>query len=105
MCNGGDAAGVTDGDACTVAAAGTAAGTVVVTAGGTAGAIGTAGGDFISGPGPMSALPPKADMCGALVNVCFGPEADSCSAAKRTAIQSPRRRARGGCMAPRSRGP
>src|SRR5262245_19297279 len=24
----------------------------------------------------MSALPPKADMCGALAHVCFGPEAD-----------------------------
>jgi hypothetical protein len=24
----------------------------------------------------MSALPPKADMCGALVHVCFGPKAD-----------------------------
>jgi hypothetical protein len=24
----------------------------------------------------MSALPPKADMCGALAHVCFGPKAD-----------------------------
>ena len=24
----------------------------------------------------MSALPPKADMCGALPHVCFGPKAD-----------------------------
>jgi hypothetical protein len=24
----------------------------------------------------MSALPPKADMCGALAYVCFGPKAD-----------------------------
>jgi len=24
----------------------------------------------------MSALPPKADMCGALVHICFGPKAD-----------------------------
>jgi hypothetical protein len=24
----------------------------------------------------MSALPPKADMCGALGHVCFGPKAD-----------------------------
>ena len=24
----------------------------------------------------MSALPPKADMCGAFIHVCFGPEAD-----------------------------
>ena len=24
----------------------------------------------------MSALPPKADMCGALAYVCYGPEAD-----------------------------
>jgi hypothetical protein len=30
----------------------------------------------------MSALPPKADMCGALAHVCFGPIADSCGAAK-----------------------
>jgi len=30
----------------------------------------------------MSALPLKADMCSALADVCFGPEADSCSAAK-----------------------
>jgi hypothetical protein len=30
----------------------------------------------------MSALPPKADMCGAARDVCFGPKADSCSAAK-----------------------
>src|SRR5262245_34038427 len=25
---------------------------------------------------PMSALPPKADMCGAIAHVCFGPKAD-----------------------------
>ena len=25
---------------------------------------------------PMSALPPRADMCGALAHVCFGPKAD-----------------------------
>ena len=29
----------------------------------------------------MSALPPKADMCGALGHVCFGQIADSCTAA------------------------
>src|SRR5262249_4209226 len=29
----------------------------------------------------MSALPPKADMCGANRNVRFGPKADSCAAA------------------------
>jgi hypothetical protein len=28
----------------------------------------------------MSALPPKADMCGVLANVRFGSEADMCSA-------------------------
>ena len=28
----------------------------------------------------MSALPPKADMCGALAHVCFVPKADMCSA-------------------------
>jgi hypothetical protein len=27
----------------------------------------------------MSALVPKADMCGALVDVCYGPEADIAS--------------------------
>src|SRR5262249_17238323 len=40
----------------------------------------------------MSALPPKADICSALAYVRFGPIADLCSAAKRTAIRSPRRR-------------
>jgi hypothetical protein len=30
----------------------------------------------------MSALPPKADMCGATSDVRFGPIADSCTAAK-----------------------
>src|SRR5262249_33157167 len=30
----------------------------------------------------MSALSPEADMCGALAHVCFGPIADSCTAAK-----------------------
>jgi hypothetical protein len=30
----------------------------------------------------MSALPPKADMCGALGHACFGPIADSYTAAK-----------------------
>src|SRR6516164_6529237 len=38
----------------------------------------------------MSALPPKADMCGARAHVRFGPKADSCSAAKSIAIRSPR---------------
>ena len=38
----------------------------------------------------MSALPPKADMCGALAYVCFGPIADSCTAAKTNVIRSPR---------------
>ena len=28
----------------------------------------------------MSALPPKADMCGANTDVCYGPIADMCSA-------------------------
>src|SRR5262245_33740492 len=36
----------------------------------------------------MSALPPKADMCGALAYVCFGPIADIAS------TRSPRRRER-----------
>jgi hypothetical protein len=30
----------------------------------------------------MSALPPKADIGTAIADVCFGPKADSCSAAK-----------------------
>src|SRR5262245_12038989 len=30
----------------------------------------------------MSALPLKADICGAVPHVCFGPKADSCTAAK-----------------------
>jgi hypothetical protein len=38
----------------------------------------------------MSALPPKADACGANRHVCFGPIADSCSAAKKIAIRSTR---------------
>ena len=72
---------MTAGDACTVA--------VVVTAGVTAGAIGTAGGDYRHRPmsalghkrtfAPqkvMSALPPKADMCSAKGHVRFGPIAD-----------------------------
>src|SRR5262245_55723076 len=31
----------------------------------------------LSSLGSMSALPPKADMCGARGNVCFGPKADT----------------------------
>jgi len=30
----------------------------------------------LRGRQPMSALPPKADMCGALLHVCYGPIAD-----------------------------
>jgi hypothetical protein len=37
----------------------------------------------------MSALPPKADMCGAARDVRFGPIADSCTAANSIAIRSP----------------
>src|SRR4029453_16233775 len=40
----------------------------------------------------MSALPPKADMCGATRDVRFGPKADSCTAANSISIRSPRRR-------------
>ena len=29
----------------------------------------------------MSALPPKADMCGALAHICFVPQADICEMA------------------------
>src|SRR6476659_5848620 len=39
----------------------------------------------------MSALPPKADIASALAHVCFGPKADSCNAAKRVVVRSPRR--------------
>jgi hypothetical protein len=35
----------------------------------------------------MSALPPKADMCGATGNVGYGPIADSCSAANGDTIR------------------
>jgi hypothetical protein len=42
----------------------------------------------------ISALPPKADMCGATRDVRYGPIADSCSATKRIAIRSLRRRGR-----------
>src|SRR5262249_38210497 len=42
---------------------------------------------------PMSALPPKADMCRALAHVCFGPEADSCVATS-VAIRPPPRHER-----------
>jgi hypothetical protein len=44
----------------------------------------------------MSALPPKADMCGAAGDVCgtmsnvrFGPKADSCTAANSISIPAP----------------
>jgi len=43
----------------------------------------------------MSALPQKADMCSARAHVRFGPNADSCSAAKRIVIRSARRPGRG----------
>src|SRR5262249_12847563 len=45
----------------------------------------------------MSALPPKADMCGALAHVRYGPIADSCTAANRTLNQPPHQRARRRC--------
>jgi hypothetical protein len=53
----------------------------------------------------MSALPPKADMCGALAHVRFGPIAASCSAAKRIAIRSPRRRSAGDAKVRRDQAP
>src|SRR5262245_13310017 len=34
----------------------------------------------------MSALPPKADMCCAVANVCFGPKADMCGAKRMSAM-------------------
>src|SRR5215469_14308225 len=43
---------------------------------------------------PMSALPPKADIAEGDRHVRFVPKADSCTAAKRSVIQSPRRRER-----------
>src|SRR5262249_6320429 len=39
----------------------------------------------------MSALPPKAGMCGATAYVCYGPIADSCAATKK---KDPSRRSR-----------
>jgi hypothetical protein len=38
--------------------------------------VDTAGGAVMGEAEPMSALPPKADMCGVLAHVCFGPKAD-----------------------------
>src|SRR5512143_3111580 len=40
----------------------------------------------------MSALPPEADMCGALAHVCFGPKADNGAAlaARATVLDIPR---------------
>ena len=35
----------------------------------------------------MSALHPKADMCGATRDVCFGPKADLCAAQKKIIIR------------------
>ena len=53
----------------------------------------------------MSALPPKADMCGALAHVRFVPIADSCSAEKRIVIRSLRRRERAAKEARSGRAP
>ena len=53
----------------------------------------------------MSALPPKADMCGALANVRFGPIADSCTAANSISIRSTRRRGRASSVECRGRAP
>jgi hypothetical protein len=39
----------------------------------------------------MSALTPKADMCSAVADVCYGTKADSCTAAK-CITRPPRRR-------------
>ncbi len=41
----------------------------------------------------MSAFGGKADMCGALADVCFVPKAYSCTAANSISIRSPYRRA------------
>jgi hypothetical protein len=56
--------------------------------------------DRKSGPrqNTMSALPLKADVCGANRYVCFGPKADSCSAANGIAIRSPHLRALLACL-------
>jgi hypothetical protein len=43
---------------------------------------------------PMSALPPKADIGTHRLSVRFVPKADSCTAAKKRRIRSPRRRGR-----------
>ena len=59
-----------------------------------------------------SALAPKADICSALgdvrspeADVRFGPHSDSCSAAKRVVIRSPRRLAAAESMALTDRAP
>src|SRR5262249_4940169 len=51
----------------------------------------------------VSALPPKADMCGATRDVCFGLIADSCTAAKQhrySINSSARASAAGGIVRP-----
>ena len=53
----------------------------------------------------MSALPPRADICGALGHVRFVPKADPCTAANSISIRSPRRRAAGESTARRGRAP
>ena len=50
--------------------------------------------------GGAAHLPPKADMCCATRDVCFGPIADSCSAAKKIVIRSHRRRRPAAQLAP-----
>jgi hypothetical protein len=51
----------------------------------------------VTGINAMSALPPKADLCGATSNVRYGPIADSCTAANSIAIRSLHRRDRLAC--------
>src|SRR5262249_3429167 len=48
----------------------------------------------------MSALPPKADICGALAHVRFGPKADI-----EPLTRSPHRREQAELLAPQDRGP
>jgi hypothetical protein len=53
----------------------------------------------------MSALPPKADMCGATRDVCFGPKADMMSLENLTGPRSNAKRKSNTVIAGRTAGP
>jgi hypothetical protein len=52
----------------------------------------------------VSALPPKADMCGAIRDVCFGPRADMLRGVMRFSLSGDRQRFSGAQMSHRHRG-